>query len=228
MPEGRTSGPPRQRNGDRPHRSSSGCTRHHDADVDPCHTPGSRSGGSTRAEKQSSKAEQRGSSSAPRSSRPSASRRRAVRRSRRSPRRRWRSDSSVGSVAPRRCSSRATCATASRSSRTAIGSSSVCCGRHGAATGSHSWTSQRCRSTARSRLSCGSRRARAHFFMRRSDKPGSTNRVQAGQASGSPSSRSRPGPFFAPVFDKYAQPEQIARRFLEPVATLLGGDFGRP
>lgn len=34
-------------------------------------------------------------------------------------------------------------------------------------------------------------------------------------------------PFLAPVFDKYAQPEQISRRFLERVAALLGGDFGR-
>lgn len=35
-------------------------------------------------------------------------------------------------------------------------------------------------------------------------------------------------PFLAPVFDKYAQPEQVSRRFLERVAALLGGDFGRP
>jgi phage gpG-like protein len=34
-------------------------------------------------------------------------------------------------------------------------------------------------------------------------------------------------PFLAPVFDKYAQPEQISRRFLERVAALLGGEFGR-
>lgn len=34
-------------------------------------------------------------------------------------------------------------------------------------------------------------------------------------------------PFLAPVFDKYAQPEQVSRRFLERVAALLGGDFGR-
>ena len=37
-----------------------------------------------------------------------------------------------------------------------------------------------------------------------------------------------PRPFLAPVFDKYAQPEQVSRRFLERVAALLGGDFGRP
>jgi len=35
-------------------------------------------------------------------------------------------------------------------------------------------------------------------------------------------------PFLAPVFDKYADPEQVSRRFLERVAALLGGDFGRP
>lgn len=35
-------------------------------------------------------------------------------------------------------------------------------------------------------------------------------------------------PIFSPVFDKEAQPEQVARRFLERVAALLGGDFGRP
>ncbi|HEX7840493.1 MAG TPA: phage virion morphogenesis protein [Kofleriaceae bacterium] len=34
-------------------------------------------------------------------------------------------------------------------------------------------------------------------------------------------------PFLAPVFEKYAQPGQISRRFLERVATQLGGDFGR-
>jgi hypothetical protein len=33
-------------------------------------------------------------------------------------------------------------------------------------------------------------------------------------------------PFLAPVFDKYAQPEQISRRFIERIAALLGGDFG--
>lgn len=35
-------------------------------------------------------------------------------------------------------------------------------------------------------------------------------------------------PFLAPVFDKYAQPGQVSRRFLERVARQLGGDFGRP
>ena len=35
-------------------------------------------------------------------------------------------------------------------------------------------------------------------------------------------------PFLAPVFDKYAQPEQVSRRFLERVAAQLSGDFGRP
>ncbi len=34
-------------------------------------------------------------------------------------------------------------------------------------------------------------------------------------------------PFLAPVFEKYAQPEQISRRFLERVAAQLGGDFGQ-
>jgi phage gpG-like protein len=33
-------------------------------------------------------------------------------------------------------------------------------------------------------------------------------------------------PFLAPVFDKYAQPDQVSRRFLARVAALLGGDFG--
>jgi hypothetical protein len=33
-------------------------------------------------------------------------------------------------------------------------------------------------------------------------------------------------PFLAPVFEKYAQPEQISRRFLERVAAQLNGDFG--
>lgn len=37
-----------------------------------------------------------------------------------------------------------------------------------------------------------------------------------------------PRPFLAPVFDKYAQPEQVSRRYLERIAALLGGDFGRP
>jgi hypothetical protein len=35
-------------------------------------------------------------------------------------------------------------------------------------------------------------------------------------------------PFLAPVFDKYARPDEISQRFLERVAALLGGDFGRP
>jgi phage gpG-like protein len=34
-------------------------------------------------------------------------------------------------------------------------------------------------------------------------------------------------PFLAPVFEKYAQPEQLSRRFLERVAAQIGGDFGR-
>ena len=34
-------------------------------------------------------------------------------------------------------------------------------------------------------------------------------------------------PFLAPVFDKYAQPDPVSRRFLERVATLLGRDLGR-
>jgi phage gpG-like protein len=34
-------------------------------------------------------------------------------------------------------------------------------------------------------------------------------------------------PFLAPVLEKYAQPEQISRRFLERVAAQLSGDFGR-
>lgn len=33
-------------------------------------------------------------------------------------------------------------------------------------------------------------------------------------------------PFLAPVFDKYAQPEQISRRFLDRVASQLSGDLG--
>src|SRR5262249_40801069 len=33
-------------------------------------------------------------------------------------------------------------------------------------------------------------------------------------------------PFLAPVFEKYAQPEQISRRFLERVAAQLNGHFG--
>jgi len=35
-------------------------------------------------------------------------------------------------------------------------------------------------------------------------------------------------PFLAPVFEKYGQPDQVSRRFLERVAALLSGDFGRP
>jgi len=34
-------------------------------------------------------------------------------------------------------------------------------------------------------------------------------------------------PFLAPVFEKCAQPDQIARRFLERVVAHLRGDFGR-
>ncbi len=34
-------------------------------------------------------------------------------------------------------------------------------------------------------------------------------------------------PFLRPVFEKYGAPEEVARRFVERVAKLLGGDFGR-
>jgi len=33
-------------------------------------------------------------------------------------------------------------------------------------------------------------------------------------------------PFLSPVFDKYAQPDEVSRRFLERVAANLNGDFG--
>jgi len=35
-----------------------------------------------------------------------------------------------------------------------------------------------------------------------------------------------PRPFLAPVFERYAQPDQVSRRLLERVANNLGGDFG--
>lgn len=35
-------------------------------------------------------------------------------------------------------------------------------------------------------------------------------------------------PFLAPVFEVYAQSEQVSRRFLARVAALLSGDFGSP
>jgi len=35
-------------------------------------------------------------------------------------------------------------------------------------------------------------------------------------------------PFLAPVFEKYAQPDQVSRRFLERVAAQLSRDFGKP
>jgi phage gpG-like protein len=35
-------------------------------------------------------------------------------------------------------------------------------------------------------------------------------------------------PFLRPVFEKYGAPEEVARRFVERVAKLLGGDFGGP
>jgi hypothetical protein len=36
----------------------------------------------------------------------------------------------------------------------------------------------------------------------------------------------RPRPFLGPVFDKYARPEDVSRRFLARVATILNGDLG--
>jgi hypothetical protein len=36
----------------------------------------------------------------------------------------------------------------------------------------------------------------------------------------------RPRPFFAPVFEKYARPEDVSQRFVHGVAKNLGGDFG--
>lgn len=35
-------------------------------------------------------------------------------------------------------------------------------------------------------------------------------------------------PFLAPVFEKYAQPDQISHRFLERVAAQLSGSLGQP
>lgn len=35
-------------------------------------------------------------------------------------------------------------------------------------------------------------------------------------------------PFLRPVFETYGAPEEVARRFVERVAKLLGGDFGGP
>ena len=35
-------------------------------------------------------------------------------------------------------------------------------------------------------------------------------------------------PFLGPVFEKYADPDQVSRRFLERVAKNLGGEFGHP
>jgi phage gpG-like protein len=36
-----------------------------------------------------------------------------------------------------------------------------------------------------------------------------------------------PRPFLAPVFEKYARPEDVSRRFMDHVAAGMGGDFGR-
>ena len=54
-----------------------------------------------------------------------------------------------------------------------------------------------------------------------------------GPSSGQPSSgiaviQIPARPFLSPVFEKYAQPEQISRRFLERVAAQLNRDFGTP
>jgi len=35
-----------------------------------------------------------------------------------------------------------------------------------------------------------------------------------------------PRPFLAPVFEKYARPEDVSRSFLERVAKNLNGDLG--
>ncbi|HET9621812.1 MAG TPA: phage virion morphogenesis protein [Kofleriaceae bacterium] len=37
-----------------------------------------------------------------------------------------------------------------------------------------------------------------------------------------------PRPIFGPVFERYAQPAEVSRRFLARVAALLGRDFGTP
>jgi phage gpG-like protein len=49
----------------------------------------------------------------------------------------------------------------------------------------------------------------------------------AGPATGIAIVRVPARPFFAPVFAQHAQPEAVAKRFVERVATNLGGDFGR-
>jgi hypothetical protein len=33
-------------------------------------------------------------------------------------------------------------------------------------------------------------------------------------------------PFLRPVFEEHGKPDEVAKRFLARVATLLGGDFG--
>lgn len=67
-------------------------------------------------------------------------------------------------------------------------------------------------------------RAFLHAAFRRAglDRPGPSSGAQIAVV------QIPPRPFFGPVFDRYAQPAEVARRFLDRVARLLGHDFGAP
>jgi hypothetical protein len=68
-------------------------------------------------------------------------------------------------------------------------------------------------------------RALLHAAFRKAglDKPSDDRR-----STGVAVIRVPPRPFLRPVFEGYGQPENVAKRFMERVASLLGGDFGQP
>lgn len=71
-------------------------------------------------------------------------------------------------------------------------------------------------------------RPRARAFLHAAFRHAGLDGPSSGQPSTSIAVIQVPArPFLAPVFEKYAQPEQISRRFLERVATQLSGDFDR-
>lgn len=57
-------------------------------------------------------------------------------------------------------------------------------------------------------------------------KAGIEKPARDGPSTGIAVTRVPARPFLQPVFDKYGNPDEVSRRFLERIAKLLGGDFG--
>lgn len=68
--------------------------------------------------------------------------------------------------------------------------------------------------------------AKARAFLHAAFRSAGLEKRATGVKTGVVVSRIPARPFLGPVFEKYRQPEDVARRFLGRIAKLLGGDFG--